>query len=149
MSSVDEEDLVMWENGNNLVYFFLGTETFAVQQIMLSQKVFSISPHLIRCVNIGDDNGRDGEAMSTNQIHQIVLEVMEKAGGSRSLLFIHGAESLLDDKLKRLNFVYRVTDRHSVNKISNLVVVIFWKNDTSPLNTSSSESLFSQEQNWQ
>lgn len=126
-------DLDLLEYGSNLIYFVLGSDTFAAQQMSIVKKFLSISPKFIRCANLG---GTESNA-SSSQIKNIATGLMENAQGKRSLLIVHGVESVPDNQLSRLNFIYRLTDSHSADKFSNLLVGIIWNNDTLPLNSKS------------
>lgn len=116
-SFVIEADKLDYQNGKNLIYITFGNNEFH-RDILYHLKTFLFEqiPNIL-CLHLNEIN-------STDFIRQNILDFSRNYPLKHKLIILHGTESLIDEKLKYLNILFRITDSHF--EISNIVIVLTW-----------------------
>ena len=115
----NEEDRLM---NDNLVYMLFGGKSFIGKNLRAIVK--SLQTRSISCLDVSS-------AKRSTELINHSTSMLKTAMGKRSLVVLHGIESLRSQDLEKLNYLYRVTD--STYEYSNVIVTLIWNNDTIPI----------------
>jgi hypothetical protein len=128
-----EEDFDRLRNGDNLIYLVAGSDRYLNSSLRLVTQVFNdVHVNDMKCIDV---------SVSPNPLNEFqhFMAVTNKLGRmGRILLLIHNLESLTGDALKRLDFLFRITDRSA--PYANVVVAMFWNKDLYPFNITGTEN---------
>jgi hypothetical protein len=120
-----EEDLDRLAGGDNLLYAVAGSATYILQQLKdVTNKYRAVHHTSIKCLDVsGSEN--------TLREFQHVMAVSDRLGRlGRHIIIVHSFEVLKGEALKKLDFLFRVTDRSS--PYANLVIVLLWNKTMYP-----------------